>query len=153
MDVKKRLFIVSMFFMIGCKKVKQPTSSENFDWLVGHWERIPDSSKIITKETWKKVNDTFYQSHGFSLKHQDTIWQEIVQLKKHQKQWFFKVLMPDSKNTTAFVLTKIKRHSFVAENPTNDFPKIISYQKVKNQIHASIENGEQKIDFIFDPKP
>ena len=55
MDVKKGLFIVSMFFMIGCKKVKQPTSSENFDWLVGHWERIPDSSKIITKETWKKV--------------------------------------------------------------------------------------------------
>jgi hypothetical protein len=78
MDVKKGLFIVSMFFMIGCNKVKQPTSSENFDWLVGHWERIPDSTKIIIKETWKKVNNTFYQSHGFSLKHQDTIWQEIV---------------------------------------------------------------------------
>jgi len=153
MDVKKGLFIVFMFFMIGCNNQKQPTTSENFEWLVGHWERIADSNKIITKETWKKVNDTLYQSHGFSLKQQDTIWQEIVHLKKHQKQWLFEVLMPVNKNTTAFVLTKIKQHSFVAENPTNDFPKIISYQKVKNQIHASIENGEQKIDIIFDPKP
>lgn len=153
MDVKKRFFIVFLILITACKKEKQSALSENFDWLVGQWERIPDSTQIFTKETWKKVNDTFYLSHGYSIQNSDTIWQEKVHLKKHPKHWVFEVFMSDEKNATPFQLTQMSETNFVAENPSNEFPKIIRYQKVGNQIHANIEGNNQKIDFIFQPKP
>ena len=71
---------------------------------------------------------------------------------KTNNKWFFEVSGISDSGATIFELTKITENSFVCENPQNEFPTHIQYQKIEGNLHASIWGGDAKIEFEFKPK-
>lgn len=124
-----------------------------FSYLLGGWNRTNDKQGKQTYEEWRKVNDTTYLGHGYTLQGQDTVWQEWTEISPINGTWYFQARMKDDSVSTDFVITSFTDTSFVCENPENEFPKIIRYRKEGNTLKAEIEAGDFKILFDFSGTP
>nr|WP_297306288.1 DUF6265 family protein [uncultured Flavobacterium sp.] len=131
-------------------KSNEKNSEENFDWLLGNWERLNDNSEHKTFENWYKINETEYSGTGFTLKNGDTISQEEMLLAKQNNEWNLSVSIPSNKEATVFKVTSISENTFICENQTNDFPKKIEYWFEDANLKATISNPEREIKFIFE---
>lgn len=123
----------------------------NFDWLVGNWNRSNEEDGVRTHEIWKKENPNRYLGTSYSLRGKDTIWKEEITLSPLNSHWTYQVFLPLQNQECHFRLTHLQGDSFVVENPENDFPQRISYQKVGEEIHAEISTGEKIIPYVFVP--
>jgi len=124
-------------------------SDENFSWLLGSWQRVNEKEGQQTYEHWEKASKALYLGIGCTIKEGDTIWKENLALRKAGKNWNFEVKGKGESRPTVFVLTKIEKESFVCENPENEFPKVISYQKSTTGLSAIISGGGDDIAFEF----
>jgi hypothetical protein len=132
--------------VIKTSKIKKDA---DFSWLLGSWQRINEKEGKQTFEHWKQASNELYLGMGCTLKEGDTIWKEVIQLRKVGKGWNFEVKGKGETQPTVFTLTKIEKESFVCENPENEFPKIISYQKSNTRLSAIISGGGSDIAFDF----
>jgi hypothetical protein len=148
--MRSTLIIILIVIAGGCtnKHVDQ-TSIDNFDWLVGQWERTNEETGKTTIESWTKNNDLEYHGNSFTLQNNDTVWQENVRLKKQNETWIYEVTQKGDSLPTPFTLTHIGEESFVCENKLNEFPKNISYNRNVDKIIAEISGGDTKILFDF----
>lgn len=124
-------------------------TTENFDWLLGHWQRLNDEEGKLTFESWKKISDIEYAGIGYTLQNSDTISQERMQVIKSNDRWDLFVFVGDE---TESVLFKGKSHTanqLIWYNKENDFPNHIRYWKNGNQLHASISSDEMEILYEF----
>lgn len=144
--------LLSAFLMNSCSTTKSLVENPSFDFLVGKWIRTNEKSDLKTYENWKKIDQNTYLGCGFTIKNNDTISQEHLTLTRIENKWILKVNLDKTKNeTTDFDLIHSEKNSFTLENKENDFPKLIKYWKVKNQLKAEISNDESsKIKFDFD---
>lgn len=144
--------LLSAFLMNSCSTTKSLVENPSFDFLVGKWIRTNEKSDRKTYENWKKIDQNTYLGCGFTIKNNDTISQEHLTLTRIENKWILKVNLDKTKNeTTDFDLIHSEKNSFTLENKENDFPKLIKYWKVKNQLKAEISNDESnKIKFDFD---
>ncbi|MGV0924779.1 DUF6265 family protein [Empedobacter tilapiae] len=140
------------FSLNSCQTNKTSPNKTSFDFLVGEWIRTNEKSDRKTYENWKKVDKNTFLGCGFTIKNNDTISQEHLTISKIDDKWILKVNLDKTKNeTTDFKLINSDKNSFILENQENDFPKIIKYWKVGNQLKAEISNDESsKIDFVFE---
>ncbi|MEM6726770.1 MAG: hypothetical protein AAF598_22220, partial [Bacteroidota bacterium] len=134
----------------SCNQTNTP-STENFNWLVGDWTRLNAKENQSTFEHWIQENPTLYQGFSYTLQGTDTVWQEHVQLIKEQASWSLNITGQGESTPTKFSLTNIQSKGFLAENPDNEFPKKIKYQKVGNKLEALISAGDLSIRFEFAP--
>jgi len=125
------------------------TKEADFSWLLGSWQRVNEKEGVQTFEHWKQASNELYLGMGCTLKEGDTIWQEAIQLRKVGKRWDFEVKGKGETKPTVFALTKIEKESFVCENPENEFPKVIGYQKNGTGLSAIISGGGPDITFEF----
>lgn len=158
--MKKLLLLFSLFCFLGFTEIITNKSSEielnnnnNFDWMLGKWQRTNEAEGRETYEHWKKVNDTELKGWGYTLVNLDTVWQESLSLIKKDDNWNFEVLQQDSKTPTVFKVTKIEMAGFTCENPDNEFPKKIRYSKVEKGINAVISGDGKVILFQFESTP
>lgn len=129
--------------IISCKQ------GEDFDWLLGNWQRINEQEGRQTFESWQKINDAEYEGLGFTLQNGDTIWQENIRLIKSDSGWNFEAIGKAETNPTIFRLTKIEKESFFSENELNEFPKKIHYYKSEDNLNATISGGGEEVLFEF----
>lgn len=129
--------------IISCKQ------GEDFDWLLGNWQRINEQEGRQTFENWQKINDAEYEGLGFTLQNDDTIWQENIKLIKSDSGWNFEAIGKGETNPTIFRLTRKEKESFVSENELNEFPKKIHYYKSKDNLNATISGGGEEVLFEF----
>ena len=54
-----------------------------------------------------------------------------------------------NKTATLFKITQQTDTSFIAQNPTHDFPTKIRYWLDNKQLKAHVSNNEFGIDFVF----
>jgi len=142
----KSIVIVALaILMVACNN----PSSENFDWMIGEWQRTNEKEGRETYETWRKVTDSEYSGFGATLKDGDTIWYENIKLKKSKNLWSFEVTGQDDPTATIFILTKIEEGRFISENDQNEFPKKIEYHISGNTLKALISGGDMEIPFDF----
>lgn len=155
------LLLIAFLFLISCnpdktqkieinEKTEQNPAQNDFDFLLGNWERINDKEGKKTFEYWEKQSDTIYLGHSFTLLEKDTVWQEFVTLSPISGIWSYQVRLPDSNQSTNFKLTEKTSNSFVCENPENEFPNLINYKVEKNTMHAEITDGKTTIEFKFE---
>jgi len=130
-------------------KVSKITKDADFSWLLGSWQRVNEKEGQQTFEYWKQASNELYVGMGCTLKEGDTIWKENIELQKVGKDWNFEVKGKGETQPTVFTLTKIEKEGFVCENPENEFPKIISYQKSDTGLSAIISGGGSDITFEF----
>lgn len=127
---------------------KQPST---YDFLLGRWERSNEEAGKQTFETWIKQNDTTYIGHGYTLRGTDTVWQENMVFSPIAGVWYYQVMMPGETQSTNFKVTTSQEQAFICENPQNDFPKSIQYQKIGKALHAEISGGGPVVQFLFKP--
>ena len=144
----RNLLLILLLASIGCTTTKR-SSDENFDWLIGSWERTNEERGKSTFEKWTKVEPTEYRGISYTLKEGDTIWQENVRLRKNRDHWEYEVTQKGEAGSTPFKLTTIGKENFVCENDLNEFPKKITYSRHAERIHATISGGGTEIPFEF----
>ncbi len=154
--MKKILIIAIIILIISCQEKHKnliensKTSTENFDWLLGNWQRNNEKEGKQTFENWKKKNNSEYLGLGFTLQNNDTIWSENIKLIKSNENWDFEVRGKGESKPTIFKLTKIEKEKFTCENEMNEFPKKIVYFKNGDKIKAIIYGGDMEIPFEFE---
>lgn len=141
--------ICSLFLLIACQK---KTSSElpkgDFDYLIGNWERTNEQEGKKTYEAWQRPDTYVYKGTGYTLQEKDTIWKEQMQLIKRDTTWVLEIQSAQEPMVSFTILTKTAS-TFLAHNPTHDFPTHIQYRYFDDTITAIVSSEEMEIPFIF----
>lgn len=123
--------------------------SENFDWLLGKWQRTNETQDKKTFEYWVKINDAEYAGLAFTLHSSDTVNQEKMALLKSDGNWQLKVKTPDEKDFVAFEMTMQKDGLFECNNDSLPFPKKITYWRDGEKLRANVAGDSLQIPFEF----
>lgn len=149
------LILFTSFFFTSCHSNKAGKIEEEtthvFDFLIGKWFRTNDENGKQTFENWKKLNDSTYIGHSYTLTGKDTIWQENTVLSPVGGTWYYQVKLQNEKTSTDFQVVEEGNSSFACENKQNEFPKTIRYWKSGENLQAEISDGKSKIEFFFEP--
>jgi hypothetical protein len=126
-----------------------PIATENFDWLLGNWQRTNDEEDKRTYENWTKINADHYSGLGFTMQATDTISQEQMDIVKQDGQWALNVKLPSIPQPILFNFTNFDKTSFTCTNEENDFPKKIKYWINGKDLKAVISGDSLEIVFDF----
>ncbi|GGG97214.1 hypothetical protein GCM10011416_14010 [Polaribacter pacificus] len=140
--MKKLIVLITIILIASCNTETKPQKPQ---FLLGKWIRTNDKPGSTTYEIW---NNNF-TGLGFTLKEQDTVFKEILSIVSINNTLSLKV---EGVNETAtmFKITSQTDSSFVAENPTHDFPTKIRYWLENKQLKAHVSNDDFGIDFVFE---
>ncbi len=122
-------------------------SDMGFDWLSGSWQRASTSNEKLTREIWHEKNGSLH-GIGVSTIGGDTTFREEMDFLFDSDKPYLRIV-GTGLDTVLFTITSTQDKSFVAENPENEFPKKIVYQRSNDTLRAQISAGEAKVDFIF----
>ncbi len=146
-DMSNYLYIlVTLLLLVSCKQ--DTSSKQNFDWLLGNYQRTNDKPGRTTYENWHKMNDSIYNGLGYTMVQNDTVFKEILLLHKVQSTWTLTV-SGVNEEPTLFRLRDFKKNYFEAVNPQNEFPKSIYYYYEDNQLKARITADSVEMLFSF----
>lgn len=138
--MKQLFFIFSLLLIISCKQeIKNP------DFLIGKWKRVNDEGPKETFEIWNQN----FSGLGYSLQEKDTVFKEILSIIEVKGNKYLQVTGVNQR-PTLFQFTDQTNTSFTCKNPSNEFPKVISYWLEKNQLKAKVANDDFAIDFVFE---
>ncbi|HYQ24242.1 DUF6265 family protein [Stenotrophomonas sp.] len=127
-----------------------PAKIEQLAWLAGCWHL--DGQPIGAGEQWSTPAGATLFGSSRSLRDGRTVGFEFMALRQHDDGRLVFTALPNGRNATDFTATRVDADGAVFENPTNDFPQRIHYQRLDNQrLHARIEiahdNPQQAMDF------
>lgn len=150
--MKYSLIFLSIIFLISCGNQKKPAHMDaNFEWLVGDWVRTNNKGDNLTHEHWLKFGEKQYFGFGYTMRGEDTIFQEEMHIFSRDSLWILAVASPEDSIDTEFIITKFEPLSFESENPDNEFPKIIKYFKTSDGLNAIISGSGMEVEFVFEP--
>lgn len=157
--MKKLILVTIVFFFISCNKGKKTiikpvevNTTQNFNWLLGKWQRVNEKEGKQTFENWDKKSKKEYIGLGYTVQGRDTISSETMQIVRSNEAWYLNVSVigkGDDLSTVTFKMIKNNANSFTFENKENDFPNIIYYEKENDTLNALISGGEMEIPFEF----
>ena len=154
--IKSVLLIITIVTIVSCNSTTKKTDNnsekqvENFDWLLGNWERLYEEPGKETFENWKKISQNKYSGIGFTVQGSDTIKQEKIRIAKQSGKWILTVKVPEETESITFPITELKYNEFTCTNDSLDFPKQIRYWKNGEKINALVSGDSLKIDFEFE---
>ncbi|WKD86068.1 hypothetical protein KCTC32516_01420 [Polaribacter huanghezhanensis] len=136
------IFFVCLLFIFSCNTGTKPQKPE---FLLGKWIRTNDKSGNTTYEIWNKN----FTGVGFIIKEKDTTFKETLGIVAINNTLTLKV---EGVNETPplFQFTSQTDTSFVAENPTHNFPTKIIYWLENKQLKARVSNNQFGIEFVFE---
>lgn len=147
------ILIAFVFTMCNSKQNENKdttmTKSENFDWLLGKWQRTNEEQGKTTFENWEKTNNSEYNGIGFTIQNADTISQETMKIVGTNGKWNLLVKTLEEKEFVRFEMSEIQEDKFECKNDTLDFPKLIKYWKSKDKINALVSGDNLEIPFEF----
>jgi len=142
-------YICGLFLLISCqKKITRALPKGDFDYLIGHWERTNEQEGKKTFEIWERPDSLTYKGIGYTLRNTDTIWKEQMHLLKRDTTWQLDIQSADEP-VVSFKILKKTATTFLAHNPTHDFPTHIQYRYFDDTITAIVSSEEMEIPFIF----
>lgn len=124
-----------------------------FDKLVGVWKNEDGKSF----EQWTKNDDGTYQSRAYSVKSEDTSWNEQATIYRENDNWIFENTVKGQNEGKAvkFTSTILNEKTVQFSNPQHDFPTDINYTLPDpHTVHAFIigpnkKGGKDTIPFNF----
>lgn len=154
--IKSVLLIITIVTIVSCNSTTKKTDNnsekqvENFDWLLGNWERLHEEPGKETFENWNKISQNEYSGIGFTMQGSDTIKQEKIRIAKQNGKWILTVKVPEETESITFPITELKYNEFTCTNDSLYFPKQIKYWKNGEKINALVSGDSLKIDFEFE---
>jgi len=154
--MNKIIPIITILFLLTTCNQRAGKQEHNLDWLIGTWA-IEESGGIQTKEVWEKTDIDTYNGYNVSLdENGDTIFSELIEIKKIVNQLYYVVSVPSQNGglEIRFKLVSTENNKYVFENSEHDFPQRIVYLKVgSDSLHAYIEGmtmgDDSRMDFYF----
>ena len=141
--------IILIAFVFTMCNSKQTESTENFDWLLGKWQRTNEEQGKTTFENWEKTNNSEYNGIGFTIQNNDTISREKMKIVETDGKWNLLVKTLEEKEFIQFEMSEIQEDKFECKNDTLDFPKLIKYWKNGDKINALVSGDSLKLSFEF----
>ncbi|HET6996213.1 MAG TPA: hypothetical protein VFI06_14570 [Chitinophagaceae bacterium] len=147
-----------VFFAIACDS--SPARTEPgavkalvFDKFVGTWQ-IPSVNGF---ERWTKKEDGTFRTDGFTIKGNDTSWNENARIYPEAGKWVFENTVKGQNDGKAikFISSLLTDNRVQFSNPAHDFPTDINYSFIdSNKIHAFIfgpndKGGKDTMHFEF----
>lgn len=142
--------IIVLAFVFTMCNTKQNENTENFDWLLGKWQRTNEEQGKTTFENWEKINNSEYNGIGFTIQNNDTISQEKMKIVETDGKWNLLVKTLEEKEFIRFEMSEIQQDKFECKNDTLDFPKLIKYWKSGDKINALVSGDNLKLSFEFE---
>ena len=149
-SILKITVIVLIALSFTMCNTKQNEKAENFDWLLGKWQRINEEKGKTTFENWEKINNSEYSGIGFTIQNSDTISQEQMKIIEADGKWNLLVKPLEEKEFIRFEMSEIQKDKFEFKNDTLDFPKLIKYWKDGDKINALVSGDSLKRTFEFE---
>lgn len=151
MNRKITFFLVFIFIALlsGCKKydafgneIKTFDELKKANWLVGEWQFQTDSTAI--RETWKRENDSTLSATSFYIQNnKDTLHQETIELVEDKKVLIYTATIIGENNNepVSYQKTIETETELIFENPSHNYPKVISYKKLSNNQFLATISG------------
>ena len=130
---------------------KQTEKTEDFDWILGKWQRTNDEEGRKTFENWDKISNAEYSGIGYTMQNNDTISQEQMKIVESNGKWSLLVKTHDEKDFIQFDISELQKEQFEFKNEAHDFPKSIKYWKNGDHMHALVSDDSLKLSFEFEP--
>jgi hypothetical protein len=147
--MKSFIYLFSLFLIVSCQKRTTPEMPKgDFDYLIGNWERTNEQEGKKTFEVWERFEKNVYKGIGYTLQENDTIWKEQMQLIKRDTTWQLEI-QNAKEPMVSFKVLKKTASTFLAHNPTNEFPTHIQYRYFDDTITAVVSSEKMEIPFIF----
>ena len=155
--MNKLFLLIVVFTVFSCQNSKNKTKIIGADWILGTWENKSDEGTLL--ESWKKLNDSVFVGESYFINEKDTLHSEQMQLKQKGEKLFYisKIKGQNSDKPVTFPQNIEIEKQLVFENPTNQYPRKISYKptgKEKITIQVSgIQLGKPSLDnFVMKKK-
>jgi Domain of unknown function (DUF6265) len=135
------------------ESISSPVLELVFDKLIGTWQSEDGKSF----ERWVKNNDGSFRSAAFSIRGNDTSWNEQALIYPEKDNWVFENTVKGQNEGKAVKFTSIllTANSVQFSNPAHDFPTDINYTvRDANTLNAFIigpnaNGGKDTIPFNF----
>lgn len=95
------------------------------------------------------TSPTEMRGQGLTLKGADTVFIENLAIRYANQQLYYVVDFKGLPKPVYFKFTSLTSNGFVCENPDNDFPKKIVYNRSGNRIEAYISAHDKRVDYLF----
>ncbi|SUJ17985.1 Uncharacterised protein [Sphingobacterium spiritivorum] len=148
--LKLIVMTLSAFVFTMCSNKQNGNSkADNFDWLLGNWQRTNEEKGKMTFEIWQKVDDSAYKGVGFTMQNKDTVSQEQMKIVKTYGKWNLLVKTREEKDFIKFDVSDMENGSFTFKNDSLNFPKTIKYWKNGDKLNATVTGDEIEIAYEF----
>lgn len=155
--MNKLFLLLVVFTVFSCQNSKNKTKIIGADWILGAWENKSDEGTLL--ESWKKLNDSVFVGESYFINEKDTLHSEQMQLKQKGENLFYisNIKGQNSDKPVTFAQNTEIENQLVFENPTNQYPRKISYKPTgKDQITiqvSGIQQGKPSLDnFVMKKK-
>ncbi len=151
MSTKKLLLIISLLLLIQISNAQESNKQKfkKLEWLTAKWIRTNSIAGHSGYETWSKVSDLKLSGKGVTLKGNEVIFTENLELIVNGIDIFYVVRLTGEKKPVYFKLTLLNNNGFTCENRAHDFPKKITYKRSGKYVKAVISGNGKSIDYIF----
>lgn len=124
-----RISALVSVLLLGAWQIPKNKGIQPVTWLVGTWMNA--SGKDTIYESWQQQSDTSLSGISYSLKNNDTIVWEHIQLIRAADGWYYipAVTNQNNQKPVPFFAPQIKELLFIFENNEHDFPQQIIYQR------------------------
>lgn len=144
----KKITVFSGLFILffSCKnpEITDPDAKvfsqiKKAEWLLGTWDNNDSQSDYY--EIWTRVNDSTFSAKTFLAIERDTIFADSMSISERNGSLFFSKSTPyqNRRSFIDFGLTSSADGRLIFENPKNEFPNRIIYQKISRD-SISISN-------------
>jgi hypothetical protein len=147
----RRMKILSTFISLIFLCIPSYAQQQEFGWLLGTW-KLKD--KNVYEEWSKSKEPDELEGRSYRIKDKDTTISEVIRMRYNNDAFYYIPDVAGDQEPVFFKITKYDAHSFVAENPQHDFPKIIRYNYQRREgssdlIEAVIEGDGKVIQYTF----
>jgi hypothetical protein len=135
---------IIIFLFIFSIYITAQSEMSSLDIFIGKWKS--ESRTSVSFEEWDKINETFFEGIGYSLKNgEKNIYEKFNILKLHNHIVY--IAQPGNNLPTLFTLISSESNKFIFENKEHDFPQRVIYNFTSDKnLTASIE-GKEKGEF------
>lgn len=128
----------------------QPMVLNEFEWIIGKWERTDIKAGQRAFEEWVPVSDVLYTGKGWTMEGQDTLFAENLRLFVYENKYFYEAEVAHNSSAVRFEIVAWSDTSFESVNPAHDFPTNIDYTyDASGKLIATISDQEKEIHFQF----
>lgn len=152
--MKAFLFFVLLMLLTTGTEAQRPTAADfpKLHWLEGTWTKKTPRPGRTGFERWERSPVIAMKGIGVTMKENDTLFQERLQLQVRDNALYYVADVAENKGPVWFKITRITADGFTCENPEHDFPKKIVYQRTDEKLNVTISGDGKSVDFFFERK-